>query len=95
MSRKAHGTPPAPAAAEAGRSQGTEAGAAALARGHYPTARRLLAAQATHAGLPEGERELARSLIAATRLERGAVRVALACLALFALVVAVTALKQP
>jgi hypothetical protein len=67
----------------------------AFSRGDYPAARRLFAERVAAEEASESERTLARRLTAATWLERGALMVALACLGLYALVIAVAALKQP
>ena len=63
--------------------------------GDYPAARRLLAARVQDPDASESEQNTARRFLAATRLERGALSVALACLGLYALVIMVAAFKQP
>lgn len=63
--------------------------------GDIVAARRELRAKANDASLPETDRALARELADATRIDRGALFVGLACVGLLTLVVLVTALKQP
>jgi hypothetical protein len=63
--------------------------------GDIVAARRELTAKAEDARLSEGDRQLARELADATRIDRGALVVGLACIGLLLLVVLVTGLKQP
>ncbi|MCA9551513.1 MAG: hypothetical protein KC933_15865 [Myxococcales bacterium] len=67
----------------------------AFTEGDYPEARRRFAERIAAEDASESERNVARRLINATRLERGALWVALACLGLYGLVIAVATLKQP
>ncbi len=70
-------------------------GVEAFDAGDYVQARRQLAPLADDPELSEAQRQQARDTIAATRLERGAVLVGLACIMLFAIAVIFTAFKQP
>lgn len=63
--------------------------------GDMVAARRELAAQAEDAARPDADRQLARELSDATRIDRGALAVGAACVGLLVLVVLVTILKQP
>jgi hypothetical protein len=83
------------AAAAPGAQKELDAATAVFARGDYARARVMLEAKANDASLSEGAKEEARSLIAATRIEKGTLMVGLACIALFVLVVIVTAILQP
>lgn len=66
-----------------------------FAKGDIVAARRELGARAEDPSRPESDRALARELASATRIDRGALLVGLACAGLLLLVVLVTALKQP
>lgn len=70
-------------------------GVEAFDAGDYAEARRRLAPLADDPELSEAQRQQARDTVAATRLERGAVLVGLACIMLFAIAVIFTAFKQP
>jgi len=72
-----------------------DAAMAVFARGDYARARVMLEEKTKDPALSEGAKEEARALIAATRLERGTLYVGLACIALFLLVLIVTAALQP
>ncbi len=67
----------------------------AFQRGRYPMARSQLKAVAGNQVLPEGERMMAQDLYDATGIEKGALWTALACIGLFAIVIAITIIKQP
>lgn len=84
----------------AGPTKGTERDAlaeatAAFARGDYGRAKVLLAAKIDDASLPEGQREDAKDLLAATGFERGTLWVGLGCVGLLLLVLIVTRALQP
>jgi hypothetical protein len=85
----------APGPAVSGSPRDLGAAIEVFKRGDYARARLLLAEKEADVALPEGAREQARDLIASTRIERGTLYVGLACIALFVLVVAVTAALQP
>ena len=70
-------------------------GLEAFQRGQYPQAKAELGAVPQDNDRPEGERKLAADLLAATGVEKGARWTALACLALYGIIVLVTILKQP
>ena len=72
-----------------------EAGIKAFDAGDYVEARRLLSANAQDSDLSESQRQLAQDMADATRIERGALLVGLACIALFLVAVLFTSFKQP
>ncbi|MEM7678263.1 MAG: hypothetical protein AAF449_19910 [Myxococcota bacterium] len=83
------------ASAKATNNDPLQPGVAAFESGDYALARRLLSARADDPELSESQRQQARDMIDATRLERGTLLVGLACVALFLFAVVFTALKQP
>lgn len=68
---------------------------ATFERGDYRAARSMLDERANDSSLEAGQRETARRLLDATRIDRTTLWVGLACVGLFLLVVVATRLTQP
>lgn len=64
-------------------------------RGDYPRARAAFAEVVASPEATDAEREAARDLMAATRVDRATLAAGLTCLGIFAVAVTLTALVQP